>query len=78
MVVRRATLIRKTMMTSYGIEMEDISNNLFDKTTSLSNMGYFNAQGLMLENRADEQAINCALHHEQVVGLGEPSPSCVK
>ena len=41
-------------------------------------MGYFNAQGLMLENRADEQAINCALHHEQVVGLGEPSPSCVK
>jgi hypothetical protein len=35
----------------------------------VSNMRYFNAQGLAFEHRLEEQTINCALHHEQVVGL---------
>lgn len=58
------------MMNAYCIEMEEISNNFFDTMMGVSNMRYFNAQGLMFENRAEDREINHALHHEQVVGLG--------
>ena len=44
---------------------------LLDTMIVVSNMRYFNVQGLAFEHRLEEQTINHALHHEQVVGLHE-------
>lgn len=65
------TSMWRIMMNPYNIEIKDISNVFFNTIMGVSNMSFFNAQGLTLAHLLEEQAIDRVLHHEQAVGFNE-------
>ena len=65
--VERVASTWKIVMNPHDIQMEDIPDVVFDTITGESNMRYFNAQQIAIDNREEEREINCASRKDIVV-----------